>query len=210
MGLILHNEMPSGCKMGIWEISETYNALRAGLNLESEEVKTLNGFRNHERKLEWLSVRNLINELRGGHSRIIYNADRKPFLLDNSSSISIAHSNKFTAILMSRFMKVGIDLEYMSHKISKLASRFINDSEIITKDPELVRYHLYIHWCAKEALYKICDKKDINFKKNLRIEPFEPAERGSLKGVVDNVYGIETYQLDYFRMNNYIIVWCCK
>ena len=210
MGLILNNEMQAGCKMGIWEIREDYDELRSGLNLESEEVKTLDGFMNHERKLEWLSVRNLINELRGEHSRIIYNADRKPFLLDNSSNISISHSLKFTAILMSRFMKVGIDLEFMSHKISRLSDRFINQSEIITKDPELIRYHLYIHWCAKEALYKICDKKDINFKKNLTIEPFKPAERGSIKGVVDNIYGLETYQLHYFRMDNYIIVWCCK
>lgn len=210
MGLILHTEMQAGCKMGLWEINESYDELRAGLNLESEEVKTLEGFRNQERKLEWLSVRNLINELRGGHSRIIYNANRKPFLLDNSSHISISHSRRYTAILISRFMKVGIDLEYMSHKISRLANRFINESEIITEDPELVRYHLYIHWCAKEALYKICDKKDINFKKNLRIEPFKPSESGIIKGIVDNVYGIETYQLEYFRMDNYIIVSCCK
>ena len=92
MGLILNREMRTGCKMGLWEINESYDELRAGLQLESEEVKTLEGFRNHERKLEWLSVRNLINEIRGEHSRIIYNADRKPFLLDNSSNISISGS----------------------------------------------------------------------------------------------------------------------
>ena len=107
-------------------------------------------------------------------------------------------------------MRVGIDLEYMSHKISRLADRFINETEKITDDPDLIRYHLYIHWCAKEALYKICDKKDINFKKNLRIEPFEPDDNGSIVGTVDNIYGNDTYNLNYFKMDNYIIVWCCK
>ena len=210
MGIILNKEVQEGCKLGIWEITENFEELRSGLILESEEVKTLNGFKNHERKLEWLSVRNLINGIRGEHSRIIYNADRKPFLLDNSCNISISHSKKFTVILTSRFMRVGIDLEYMSHKISKLADRFINETEKITDDPDHMRYHLYIHWCAKEALYKICDKKDINFKKNLRIEPFKPDDAGSILGTVDNIYGHDTYNLNYFRMDNYIIVWCCR
>jgi phosphopantetheinyl transferase len=210
MGVILNNELPRGGKLGIWEISEDYDTLRSGLNLENEEVKRLEGFRNHARKLEWLSVRNLINELRGEPSRIIYNADRKPFLLDNSSNISISHSRNLTAILLSRTMRVGIDLEYMSHKISRVADRFIGETEKITGDPALLRYHLYIHWCAKEALYKICDKKDINFRKNLRIKPFEPRERGILQGTVDNIYGVETFPMEYFRMDEYVIVWCCK
>ena len=210
MGVIFNNEVHSGSRLGIWEIKEKINDLRSMLNLESEEVKTLDGFKNHERKLEWLSVRTLINELTGEPSRIIYNADRKPFLLNNSYNISISHSHHLTSILISRFMRVGIDLEYMSHKISKIAGRFINESEKITENSDLVRYHLYIHWCAKEALYKICDKRDINFKRNLRIEPFEPDERGSITGTVDNVYGHDTYQLKYFQMDNYVIVWCCK
>ncbi len=210
MGVIFNNEVDTGCRLGIWEIGENFTDLRSRLNLESEEVKTLNGFKNHERKLEWLSVRTLINELAGEPSRIIYNADRKPFLLNNSYNISISHSHNFTSILMSRFMRVGIDLEYMSHKISTIAHRFINESEKITEDTDLVRYHLYIHWCAKEALYKICDKRNINFKKNLKIEPFEPLDRGSITGTVDNECGHDVYHLRYFRLDNYIIVWCNK
>ncbi len=210
MGLILNNELPEGCKLGLWKISEDYDTLRSGLILESEEVQRLESFRNHARKLEWLSVRNLINELRGEHSRIIYSADRKPFLLDNSSNISISHSRQLTAILLSRFLRVGIDLEFMSHKISRLANRFIGETEKITEDPGLLRYNLYIHWCAKEALYKKRDKKDINFRKNLRIEPFEPHDKGSIVGIVDNIKGVETYHLEYFRMDDYVIVWCSK
>jgi 4'-phosphopantetheinyl transferase EntD len=210
MGVIFNSEMQAGCRLGIWEIREDYEDLRSRLHLESEEVKTLEGFRNHARKLEWLSVRTLINELTGEPSRIIYNAERKPFLLDNSYNISISHSHLLTSILISRIMRVGIDLEYMSHRISKIAGKFINESERITENSDLVRYHLYIHWCAKEALYKICDKRDINFKKNLSIAPFEPLDRGSITGTVDNVYGHDTYELNYFRMDNYVIVWCNK
>jgi len=210
MGVIVTNDLEQGCRLGIWEISETYDELLSRLSLESEEVKTLDGFRNLNRKLEWLSVRTLINEMTGKNTRIIYNEDRKPFLLENSSHISISHSHDYTSILLSRFKRVGIDLEYMSHRISGIADRFINRNERITRSPDLLRYHLYIHWCAKESLYKICDKKFINFKKNLTIKPFEPEDEGMITGTVDNVHGIDTYELFYRKMGNYILVWTCK
>ncbi len=210
MGVIQKNDLGEGCRLGIWEITEDYDDLLSRLSLEPEEAKTLEGFRSHNRKLEWLSVRALINEMTSTNSRIIYNEDRKPFLLDNSSHISISHSRKYTSILLGRFKKVGIDLEYMSHRISRIADRFINKNEKITSSPELLRYHLYIHWCAKEALYKICDKKNINFIKNLSIEPFTPDNEGIIKGTVNNIYGIDIYELFYRRMGEYVMVWTCK
>jgi 4'-phosphopantetheinyl transferase EntD len=210
MGVILKTDLEQGCRLGIWEITEDYDELRSKLSLESEEVRTLEGFRNPSRKLEWLSVRTLINELTGTNTRIVYTEHRKPYLLDNSSHVSISHSRDYTSILISRFKRVGIDLEYMSHRISGISDKFINREERITADVDLARYHLYIHWCAKEALYKICDKKNINFKKNLTIKPFLPQDEGIIKGTVDNIHGIDTYELHYRRMGNYVLVWTCK
>ncbi|MCK7539282.1 MAG: hypothetical protein MZV63_54425 [Marinilabiliales bacterium] len=52
-------------------------------------------------------------ELLGKEARIVYNKNNKPFIKDGSHFISITHSNKLTAILISRNERVGIDLEYM-------------------------------------------------------------------------------------------------
>jgi hypothetical protein len=210
MGVILKKDLSERCRLGVWEITEDYDDLRSRLTLESEEVQKLEGFKNLSRRLEWMSVRALCNDLTGMNSRIIYNEARKPFLLDNSYNISISHSNKLTSILIGRYMRVGIDMEYMSHRISRRANRFIHEEEVITPEPDLVKYHLYIHWCAKEALYKICDKQYINFKKNLRIDPFIPADKGEITGTVDNIKGTDTYLLSYMRMDDYITVWCYK
>lgn len=209
MGLIKHKVYDNQCTLGIWEITENYNYLLSKLSLTDEELSILERIGNQKRKLEWLSVRTLINILIGKDSRIVYNNKRKPFLPDNSYNISISHSNKLTSIVISREKKVGIDLEYMSHRISKVAHRFMHESEKITKDPEKLRYHLYIHWCAKEALYKICDKR-INDFKNLIIKPFEPRASGKIKGEIVNNTDIEEYDLQYFKIDNYVIVWCCK
>ncbi|KKK69703.1 hypothetical protein LCGC14_2931360, partial [marine sediment metagenome] len=103
MGVILKNDLKGSCRLGIWEITEEYDELRSKLSLETEEVRTLDGFQNNSRKLEWLSVRRLINELTGSNTRIVYTEARKPYLLDNSSHISISHSKNYTAILMSKF-----------------------------------------------------------------------------------------------------------
>lgn len=210
MAIILKKEVEEGCNLGIWEITENYDELRSLLSLESEEAKTLEQFRNPSRKLEWLSVRALINEMTGANTRVIYNEDRKPFLLDRPLHISISHSRAYTSILLSRFKRVGLDLEYMSHRISSISDKFINEKERISGSPGLVRYHLYIHWCAKEALYKICDKKYINFKENLTIEPFVPENEGTIRGTVDTIYGVDTYDLHYRKMNKYILVWTSK
>ena len=84
MGVIMHKEIYSGCTLGIWDITEDYDTLLSRLELSQEENQRLNSFKNHSRKLEWLSVRALAKELTGKQTRITYNNERKPFLFDKS------------------------------------------------------------------------------------------------------------------------------
>jgi 4'-phosphopantetheinyl transferase EntD len=210
MGMIIHRECAEACLLGIWLIRENYEDLLSRVVLNNEDLATLEKFQNQNRKLEWLSVRTLANEMAGRPVRIIYNAERKPFIEDNSYNISISHSHEFTSILLSKERRVGIDLEYMSHRIEGIADRFMNRMENVTSDPGMIQYHLYIYWCAKEALYKICDKRDIHFKKDIFIDNFDPEEKGELTGTVNTGRGKERFNLGYFRINNYTIVWSCK
>lgn len=210
MGLLLKEFVIDDCLLGIWDIKETYDELYSKINLQPEETEVLNSFGGNERKVEWLSVRVLLRALAQKELTIIYNGNKKPFIKGNSYHISISHSKKLSSILLSKNHKVGIDLEYMSHRIDKISNRFINEKEQITTDEELKRFHLYIHWCAKEALYKICDKQDINFRTNLVIEPFKPLMQGELKGLVSNRYRKEYFRLKYFTIDNYIIVYTIK
>jgi len=210
MGLLVKKYVEDNCLMGLWEIKEDYEELFSKVRLDEEETKKLNGFLNDQRKLEWLSVRALIKQLLDHEIRIVYNEDNKPFLQDRSYNISISHSNKLTGILVSKKKKLGIDMEYMTSKIYNIEHKYINEYEYITNDPGKRLIQLYVHWCAKEALYKICDKQEINFKRNLIIEPFEVYNEGRIYGTVDNIFGVEKYALHYEIQNNYTIVWCVK
>ena len=208
--MIINKYTDCNCQLGVWKITETLDDLRSRIRLCEEDNETLERFSYLPRKTEWLSVRVLLYEMTQKDLSIYYNGKRKPFIKGNSYNISISHSKDLTSILLSREKQVGIDLEFMSHRISNLAYKFINEKEHITIDQELKKYHLYIHWCAKEALYKICDKQDINFKDNLTIEPFIPKEKGEINGWVKNRQRNDLFRMKYFCMNNYIIVWTSK
>jgi len=210
MGCITKHFLNEYSVLGVWKIEEDLHTLNDFVILHTEEMKKYKGFRSNSRKLEFLSVRALLSELLGKEASIVYNKNNKPFLKDGSHFISISHSHKLTAILLSTNEKVGIDLEYMSSNISAFAFKFMNRKEKVIKDAENRKYHLYIHWCAKEALYKICDKEGISIRNNITIEPFKLLESGELKGKVHTEKIKESFDLFYTRYDNYAIVWTKK
>ncbi|MCF8224595.1 MAG: 4'-phosphopantetheinyl transferase superfamily protein [Bacteroidales bacterium] len=210
MGIFLKTEIQPECLLGVWEITEDFDTLYSMVRLGRAERARLDSFRSVNRKLEWLSVRALIRSMKGEDVRITYNKENKPFLNNGKARISISHSRSLTAILVSSDKRVGIDLEYMSGKISKLGHKFINSRESITRDPANRKFHLYLHWCAKEALYKICDRQDVNFKEGITIMPFTPEDNGFIRGHVVNSAGEEDFDLEYLHHENYALVWSCK
>ena len=210
MGCITKHFLNEFSILGVWKIEEDIDSLLEMVSLDTEEKKKYKGFNSNSRKLEFLSVRALLSELIGKEASIVYNKNNKPFIKDGSRFISISHSHNLTAILLSSNEKVGIDLEYMSSNIAAIALKFLNVKEKITKDPGNRIYHLYIHWCAKEALYKICDKEGISIRNNITIAPFKVKDSGEIKGRVHSEKIKESFVLSYSRYDNYSIVWTKK
>jgi 4'-phosphopantetheinyl transferase len=191
MGCITKHYLNEFSILGVWKIEEDLSILLDLVSLDSDEKKKYKGFSSNSRKLEFLSVRALLSELIGKDAQIVYNKNNKPFLKDGSRFISISHS-------------------YMSSNIATLAFKFINRREKVTKEIEERKYHLYIHWCAKEALYKICDKEGISIRNNITIEPFIVKDAGEIKGrVLTNKINV-SFDLYYSRYDNYAIVWTKK
>lgn len=210
MPVIYNQIVYNDCELGIWEITESMKEMYSKVHFFPEEKKRFDGFKSTNRQLEWLSVRRLLREMRGEPTQITYNDQRKPFIASGDMNISITHSQDLTAIMLSKNKKIGLDLEFMSHNIGKVAHKFLNEDEFIVEDEDKKRFHMYIHWCAKEALYKLCDKQDINFKKNITIEPFEPDECGEIYGWVDNKFWHDKFLMRYFTVKNHVLVYCSK
>jgi len=202
MACITEHYLNDHTLVGVWKIEEDLDTLLSMVDMDQTDKKRYKTFRSTSRKLEFLSVRALLSELLGPNARIVYNKNNKPFIKDGSHYISITHSNKLTAIMLSTCEKIGIDLEYMSSNISAISFKFINKKEKVTRSRDKKRYHLYLHWCAKEALYKICDKEGINIKKNITIYPFEIADSGDIKGKVHSDHINEVFDL---QLHDYLL-----
>ena len=210
MGCISKHYLTEETEIGVWRIEEDLHTLQRKVKMESEDEKRFSTFRSTSRKLEFLSVRALLEVMMDSKARIVYNKNNKPFLKDGSKFISISHSHKLTAILLSATDRVGIDLEYMNANISTIAFKFINRREKITKDKTKKKTQLYIHWCAKESIYKICDKEGINIRKDITIAPFDVQSSGEITGRVKNKKLDEEFTLFYAVYENYAIVWTRK
>ena len=210
MGCIIKHYIDDSSVLGVWRKEESLDTLMHIVTLDADEKKKLKSFRSTSRKFEFLSVRALLSELIGDKTGIVYNKNNKPFLKDGSMFISISHSNQLTTILLSVNEKVGIDLEYMKYNIAPISFKFLNSKDTITNDPENKKYHLYLHWCAKEALYKICDKEGISLRKNITIDNFEVYDSGEMTGCVSTDAINENFNMKYMRYGNYAIVWTKK
>ena len=210
MGCITKHYLNRETMLGVWKIEEDLPALLEMVDMGPEDRKRYAVFRSTSRKMEFLSVRALLAEMLDRDARIVYNKNNKPFIKDGSHFISISHSNKLTAIILSTSERVGIDLEYMRLNINAFASRFLNKREKITRRWADRTYHLYIHWCAKETMYKICDKEGINIVNDITIEPFDVQESGEIRGYVRNERIDDQFTLYYSKYDNYTIVWTRK
>jgi 4'-phosphopantetheinyl transferase len=210
MACITKHYLNKDTVLGVWKIEEDIPALLEMVDMSAEDLKRYDLFRSTSRKLEFLSVRALLAEMLDRNARIVYNKNNKPFIKDGSHFISISHSNKLTSIIISKDERVGIDLEYMRVNINAFSSKFVNKREKITRRWADRTYHLYIHWCAKETIYKICDKEGINIINDITIEPFEVRESGEIKGSVKNERIDDHFTLYYSKYDNYTIVWTKK
>jgi 4'-phosphopantetheinyl transferase EntD len=208
---VIDKKVNKDCRLGVWEIEENYDYLLSQLNLTSEDLERVTQFKSHMRKLEWLSVRLLLKRLNNRDINIKYNGNRKPYLEDDSHNISISHSEHYTSVLLcKKNHSVGIDIEKMKPKIEYIAPKFLKPEELENIYENQKIYHLYVHWCAKEALYKLCDKKQISFKENITIEPFIPTDQGVIFGKVKNSEIDIRVKLNYFHLDNFSFVWGYK
>lgn len=196
-----------GCLLGIWEITETSDQLLDMLSEENKEKahKYLSTIRSKKRKLEWLSIRVVLQILTNDNKTVKHTSQGQPYLSDNSYQISISHSKDYAVVLLHKHKKVGVDIENYSNRILKIEKRFISDNEYI--DPKNRTLHLILHWCAKETLYKLMDSTKIIFKEHLHIHPFQIQNKGVIKACESLSQDTTVFDIYYEVNPNYVITW---
>lgn len=196
----------SNYRLGIWKIDETIDELLDILPDADKYKNEIAQFTSNSRKLEWLSVRVLLLKLLGKEKDIYYQPSGKPYLSDTTWHISISHTKGYVAVILSTGLP-GIDIEYYSERVHKIASKFIGDNEKLSEYSGSTTYSLLLHWSAKEVLFKCLDEENVDFKKHLWIEPFEIAPNGKFMAQEYRTPSRNTYSIEYMIFPDFVCTW---
>ena len=149
--------------IGLWKMvnGEFDDCVDEYLNNASREAKEL--FKSNMRRQEYVCERALLREMTGNEVTLSHNEDGKP-ILEGNYNISISHTRGYVAIILSEKKEVGIDIEYVSDRVKKIANHFMRQDEIANDIDSLL-----IHWCAKEAIYKLFSSEHLDFQ-SIKVE----------------------------------------
>ena len=197
MALVFIKEVRPGVRLGLWRMDEApeqlllcYPHLR-GLELTARYVG---------RQKEILCTRALLAEMTGDERLHIDHAESGQPLVEGWH-VSISHTKGYAALMLSREMAVGVDIEYRSARIVKIASHFIRPDEMAsvaaptapetgsqaaTSSSEEEVLRMLMLWCAKETLYKLhcADKLGYFEMRQTTRPPRFPAEGGDAEADV--------------------------
>ena len=178
----------------VWEITESLEeiiVLGRGINTRNHK--------SEKRKKEHLVSRLLVNEI-CPTKKIIYNKFGAPEL-DNDTHISISHSKELVAIIISN-KKTGLDIEQISEKSLRLASKFVSEKNLTKLNKEKAT----LVWCVKEAIYKWHQKGGVDFVKDIIINELFAKEHGK----VTAYFRQKELNLNYLKINNHYLVYVCN
>ena len=154
----------------IWEIDESEDFFYSNINLTENCKKRLNSMNSSQKRKQFLAVRKLINLYDINLDDLEYNSNGAP-KLKNGKIISISHTSNFSAIAISE-KPVGIDIQDYRKKILVLSHKFLNESEKKIINFKSIK-ELTLIWSIKESIYKIYQKSDLSFKRDIEIKSFE-------------------------------------
>jgi 4'-phosphopantetheinyl transferase len=209
MPVFLKKNISDAALLGVWEITESPEILRQQIHLNEEEENIYNSFSNDTRRIHWLSYRVLLRELisEEEYSHVIYDKNGKPYLKFNTHHLSVSHSGKYSAVIISKENPVGIDIEKIHPRIEKVISKFLADNEIDHLGSDNLTEKFCICWCAKEALYKLYGKRQLLFKENITLFPFVFSEKGNLSGEIVTKKFHKKFLLQFEKIDDYMLVY---
>ena len=186
--------------LGLWKVEETAEQLAWQYPmLQHEYEQACTSFTNEGKRKERMSVRALIVEMsKGSLPEVSYNDAGKP-MLNDGRHISISHTRGIVAVIISEQHRVGVDVEYYSNRVCKVAERFVREDEY-TEDVDA----LLIIWSAKETVYKLFSEDNLWYNE-MKISPFSVLAEGRVE--VENLKRNITAHVDYMINKDYVLTY---
>jgi 4'-phosphopantetheinyl transferase EntD len=217
MPLFYQHNINQSTKLGVWRIEEPESFFLAKVPVNREVS-------HPHKRLQHLAGRYLLPVLFEDFplEEIVIADTRKPFLENEKYHFSISHCGDFAAAIVSRRLRVGIDIELIGHRIGKIKHKFLSREEWgfatmglgahdLLPSAEQTQYYdlLTLLWSAKEAVYKWYGLGQVDFKSHMRLSgPIDLMEGGflSLPFLFDKS-GSVTLSVEARIMESLILAW---
>ena len=208
MGLYLKKELDNEAVIGVWQITETEEELKELSSTPSDEMEEISFIRSESLRKQRLAVRALLNTLFDDKVYLSHHDNGKPYLENNPVNISITHTEKYVAVILHEEENVGIDIESLDRDFSAVEKKALSEDEIDDLEDEKRNEQLAIYWCAKEAVFKLLSRYNVDFAEQIEIERFRPRGEGELEATFTGKKDEEEeFDLEYITFDRHVLVW---
>ena len=209
MALYLKKELEDKTRIGVWQVTETEDELRALSSIPTDEMEEISYIKSEKLRRQKLAVRALLSEMFEDKVYLSHHDNGKPYIENSVTNISITHTEKYVAVILNDNEDVGIDIESLDRDFSAVEKKALSEEEIDDlEDDEKRNEQLAIYWCAKEAIFKKIGQYDVNFAEQIEIERFRPKKDGELEATFEDEDGFEEeFDLNYIEFDRHVLVW---
>lgn len=208
MAVVNIREVYPGVSLGLWQMDESPERLfDLYPHLLPYRSSLDDKYKNDGRKLEFLAIRALMYEMlrvNGASKGLLshagdftHNGQGKP--LFRGYHVSISHTKGYAALILSKKSEVAVDIEYMSDRVERIASKFLRkDERADSLDVKLV------HWCAKETVFKLFSEENLLFE-DMRVKPFDTMADWACD--VENLKSGKTARVDFELAMDFVLTY---
>nr|WP_294783684.1 4'-phosphopantetheinyl transferase family protein [Prevotella sp.] len=208
MAVVNIREVYPGVSLGLWQMDESPEQLfDLYPHLLPYRSSLDDKYKNDGRKLEFLAIRALMYEMlrvNGASKGLLshagdftHNGQGKP--LFRGYHVSISHTKGYAALILSKKSEVAVDIEYMSDRVERIASKFLRkDERADSLDAKLV------HWCAKETVFKLFSEENLLFE-DMRVKPFDTMTDWACD--VENLKSGKTARVDFELAMDFVLTY---
>lgn len=138
-------------RLAVWKIDESEEILRQmcrQIRIDGRAWERIGCFKSRQRRIETLATYLALFSL-CGHTDMYIGHDGQGRPLFPPHNISISHTKGYAAVIVSDTEGVGIDIEYISNRVDKVADYYLLPSEYADSLDDRI-----LQWCAKETAFK--------------------------------------------------------
>ena len=208
MALYLRKKLDNKAEIAVWQVTETEEELIKLSSVPTDEMEEISLFRSESQRRQKLAVRALLNEVFEEKMYLNHHDNGKPYLENCVTNISITHTDKYVAIIISDDDELGIDIESLDRNFAPVEEKALSEEEIDDLDDDKKNEQLAIYWCAKEAIFKRMSQSRVNFAEQIEVEKFNLKKEGELEATfIHKDEYEEDFELEYMMFDRHVLVW---